>query len=84
MLAALKTVATAHSTTIAAIAVKWVLSQQNVGAVIFGSRDSSHLDSILPSALSMKLTEEDLSTIGAVLQARSYYHVHVLTRKCVA
>ncbi len=39
-----------------------------VGAVIYGGRDSSHLDGVLPMALQLTLSETDLAEIAAAIK----------------
>jgi len=57
-LAAFGQVARAHGTTIGAVALRWVLDQPSVAAVIVGSRNRSHLPGTL-DALRLSLTPEE-------------------------
>jgi aryl-alcohol dehydrogenase-like predicted oxidoreductase len=68
LLDALARIAARHDATIGTIAVRWVLDQPAVGAVIVGSRNVTHLDATL-RALSLTLAETDRAELAAVLDA---------------
>ena len=62
-----RTVADRHSTDIAAVATRWVLSRPAVPAVLIGARNASHVPE-LQRVFAFELTAEDLAGIYAVLQ----------------
>ena len=64
VLGSLASVARRHATTIAAVAVRWVLDRPGVAAAIVGARHGRHLESI-ESAMTVSLTDDDRSEIAA-------------------
>lgn len=65
LLAVLRDVGARHSTGIGPVAMRWVLDQPGVGAIIVGVRHGGHLASIA-SAIDLALTDEDRAEIAAV------------------
>lgn len=65
LLAAMKQVADKHGVTIGAVAIRWVLDQPGVAAVIVGARHPHHLVSTL-AAPSVALDAGDVARIAAV------------------
>ncbi len=66
LLAVLAQVASTHGVTIGAVAIRWVLEQSAVAAVIVGARNRAHLDRTL-AAMSFELTAHDHERIGDLL-----------------
>jgi len=66
LLVVLQAIARDHTATIGAVAIRWVLDQPAVAAVIVGARHAGHLDSTR-SALTLQLTDDDRAAIDAVL-----------------
>jgi len=66
LLAALAQIADCHSVSVGAVAIRWVLDQPGVHAVIVGARNRDHLPGML-NALSLRLDSNDLETIDGVL-----------------
>ncbi len=60
---ALRPIAAAHGTTVAAVALAWVLSQPGMSGAIVGASSAAQVDGWLPA----QLTEQDL---GAIARAR--------------
>lgn len=54
------------SVSIAMVAIQYVLSQNQVGGIIYGAHDGRHLQSTIAST-ALELSEEDLEEIAAVL-----------------
>nr|MCU0626439.1 aldo/keto reductase [Gemmatimonadaceae bacterium] len=69
LLDTLAAIATRHATTIGAVAIRWVLDQPGVGAVIAGARNTTHLPQTL-AAVALRFDDADRARINAVL-ARS-------------
>lgn len=69
LLATLKRVAERHGTDIASVASRYVLDRPQVGAVIVGARNRSHLASNL-GILALRLTHDDMAEISSVLASR--------------
>ena len=69
LLAALREIADRHGVTIANVAVRAMLDNPDVGAVILGARYAHHLPQNL-QALSFRLDEEDRARLDAVLAQR--------------
>jgi aryl-alcohol dehydrogenase-like predicted oxidoreductase len=69
LLAALRQVADRHEVTIANVAVRAMLDNPDVGAVILGARYAHHLPQNL-KALGFRLDEEDRARLDAVLSQR--------------
>jgi aryl-alcohol dehydrogenase-like predicted oxidoreductase len=67
LLGALRRIADKHHTTIAAVAMRYVLQKPQVAAVIVGARNSAHLASTT-AALNFALNDEDLMSIAAVTE----------------
>lgn len=67
LLAALKSVAREHETTIGAIAIAHVLDQKAVSAAIIGARSTAHLVPTLVAA-TLVLSDEQRAVIDAVLE----------------
>jgi len=65
---ALRPIAMAHSTTVAAIAVAWTLSWPQVTGAIVGARTPNQVDGWIGSA-AITLSEHDLSAIATALAA---------------
>jgi aryl-alcohol dehydrogenase-like predicted oxidoreductase len=63
VLAALGRVAARHRSTIAAVALRWVLDRRAVAATIVGTRQRGHFDTI-EAAFQLTLTERDRAEIG--------------------
>ncbi len=70
LLQALQTIATAHGTTIGAIAIRHVLDQPAVAAAIVGARSTAHLGPTL-AAVTLTLTADEHTLLDAVLAART-------------
>ncbi|HEX7137489.1 MAG TPA: aldo/keto reductase, partial [Vicinamibacterales bacterium] len=70
MLAALARIATRHHTTIASVAIRWVLDQPGVSGVIVGARHAHHLDQI-GQACALTLDDVDREAIARVQSASS-------------
>ena len=66
LLTTLSSIAVRHSVPIGAVAIRWVLDQPAVGAVIVGARSRVHLAHTL-AALTVNLTPSDLSEINQIL-----------------
>ena len=64
---ALRPIATRHGTTVAAVAIAWVIAWPGVTAAIVGARKPEQMDSWL-SAASLELTAEDLDEIAAAIE----------------
>jgi aryl-alcohol dehydrogenase-like predicted oxidoreductase len=69
LLAALRQVADRHEVTIANVAVRAMLDNPDVGAVILGARYAHHLPQNL-KVLGLRLDEEDRARLGSVLTQR--------------
>jgi aryl-alcohol dehydrogenase-like predicted oxidoreductase len=65
MLGTLQGIARKHASTIGSVALRWVLDQPRVAAVIAGARHAAHLAS-LGAVESLALDEEDRAAIAAV------------------
>jgi aryl-alcohol dehydrogenase-like predicted oxidoreductase len=65
---ALRPIAVAHSTTVAAIAVAWTLAWPQVTGAIVGARTAEQVDGWIDAA-TIKLSEGDLDAIAAGLIA---------------
>jgi aryl-alcohol dehydrogenase-like predicted oxidoreductase len=61
----LEVIAKAHDTTVAGVALAWVLAQPAVGSVIIGARRLSQLDDNLRAA-DVKLTEAEIGRLSAL------------------
>jgi aryl-alcohol dehydrogenase-like predicted oxidoreductase len=70
LLEVLARVGARHDATIGTIAVRWVLDQPAVGAVIVGARNRAHLDATL-RATSITLSDHDRAEIDAVLDVHA-------------
>lgn len=66
LLATLAAVAARHAVTVGTVAIRWVLDQPAVAAVIVGARHAGHLGDTC-AALALQLTDADRQSIGAVL-----------------
>lgn len=66
LLRTLSAIAARHQATIGAVAIRWVLDQQAVGAVIVGARDVQHLDATV-RATQFALTDTDRAEIATEL-----------------
>jgi aryl-alcohol dehydrogenase-like predicted oxidoreductase len=66
LLRACELVARRHAVRIGTVAIRWVLDQPGVAAVIVGARHARHLTATR-AALALQLTEDDRATLGAVL-----------------
>jgi aryl-alcohol dehydrogenase-like predicted oxidoreductase len=66
LLAAARKVATKHDTSVANVAVRWVLDQEAVAAAIVGARSAEHVASNLRT-FALTLDEEDRACLDAVL-----------------
>ncbi len=66
LLKTLSSIGVRHSVPMGAVAIRWVLDQPGVTAVIVGARSRTHLASTL-AALPLGLTRSDLSDIGEIL-----------------
>jgi aryl-alcohol dehydrogenase-like predicted oxidoreductase len=64
---ALRPIATAHSTTVAAVAVAWTLAWPQVTGAIVGARTSEQVDGWIDGAL-ITLSERDLDAIAAAVE----------------
>jgi aryl-alcohol dehydrogenase-like predicted oxidoreductase len=63
----LRPIAARHETSVASVAVAWVLSWQGVSGAIVGARSPEQVDGWIAAA-SLKLTTEDLDEIGAAIE----------------
>ena len=68
VLAALDEVAGAHHTTVAAVALAWLVAQPTVVAPIASARTTTQLADILPF-VELRLSKEELRKLGAVSEA---------------
>jgi aryl-alcohol dehydrogenase-like predicted oxidoreductase len=68
LLATLRSVADKHGTTLATIAMRYVLGRSQVGAVIVGARHARHLPDLL-RLFDFELDEEDLAAIQRAVDA---------------
>jgi aryl-alcohol dehydrogenase-like predicted oxidoreductase len=68
LLATLRSVADKHGTTLATIAMRYVLGKSQVGAVIVGARHARHLPDLL-RLFDFELDEEDLAAIQRAVDA---------------
>ncbi len=66
LLRLLSVVGAEHGVSIGSVAIRWVLDQPGVAAVIAGARNTSHLGSTL-AALTLELSSEAHARIGAFL-----------------
>jgi aryl-alcohol dehydrogenase-like predicted oxidoreductase len=62
---ALESVASAHSTTVAAVALAWLLAQPGVTAPIIGANTPAQLADLLPAS-HLRLTAEEAVRLDAV------------------
>ncbi|MDQ0041521.1 aldo/keto reductase [Variovorax boronicumulans] len=69
LLLQLRKVAERHGTSIATVAMRWVLQQPQVAGVIVGVRRGDHLADHL-KVLSLRLDAEDMATLDTVLSQR--------------
>ena len=67
VLEALDEVAAAHDTTVAAVALAWLLAQPRVVAPIASARTTGQLDQILPAA-ALELTPSELDRLSATMR----------------
>ncbi|MDX6210105.1 MAG: hypothetical protein QOE24_2496, partial [Frankiales bacterium] len=67
VLAALDEVAAAHDTTVAAVAIAWLLARPRVVAPIASARTLEQLEQILPAA-TLTLTPAEIDTLSATTQ----------------
>ncbi|GAB5413657.1 MAG: aldo/keto reductase [Congregibacter sp.] len=67
LLQLLKRIANKHNATIAAVASRWVLDRERVGAVIIGSRNATHLDRYA-EIFRLSLDERDRNDIEDIRQ----------------
>ena len=65
---ALRPIAARHGTTVAAVAVAWVVRWPGVSGAIVGARSPEQVDGWIESA-SLELTEEDLAKIAGAVRA---------------
>jgi aryl-alcohol dehydrogenase-like predicted oxidoreductase len=65
---ALKPIAARHDTSVAAVAIAWVLSWKGVTGAIVGARSPAQIDGWLDAA-TLVLTGEDLGEIAAAIKA---------------
>jgi aryl-alcohol dehydrogenase-like predicted oxidoreductase len=68
VLAALDEVAGAHHTTVAAVALAWLLAQPTVVAPIASARTAAQLADILPF-VELRLSKEELRKLSAASEA---------------
>ena len=61
---ALDAVATAHQTTMAAVAVAWLLAKPAIAAPIVGANSPQQLADILPAA-DLRLTADEIAALDA-------------------
>jgi aryl-alcohol dehydrogenase-like predicted oxidoreductase len=59
-------IADGHAATIAAVATRWVLDRDPVGAVMIGARSDAHLDDTL-RVFGLRLDDQDRDRIERVL-----------------
>jgi aryl-alcohol dehydrogenase-like predicted oxidoreductase len=69
VLAALDEVAAAHRTTVAAVALAWLLTRPRVAAPIASARTVEQLGEILPAA-TLELTHEEAGRLSAAVRSR--------------
>jgi aryl-alcohol dehydrogenase (NADP+) len=67
VLEALDEVAAAHETTVAAVALAWLLAQPRVDAPIASGRTTEQLEQILPAA-TLKLTAAEVDSLSATMR----------------
>ena len=67
VLEALDEVAAAHQTTVAAVALAWLLAQPRIVAPIASARTTEQLEQILPAA-TLKLTPAEVDRLSATTQ----------------
>ena len=68
VLAALDEIATAHDTTVAAVALAWLLARPRVIAPIASARTTKQLEQLLPAA-TLTLTTADIARLSATTQS---------------
>jgi aryl-alcohol dehydrogenase-like predicted oxidoreductase len=69
VLGALDEVAAAHDTTIAAVAIAWLLAQPRVVSAIASARNTEQLEQILPAA-TLELAREEVERLSATTAAQ--------------
>jgi len=69
VLAALDEVAAAHDTTVAAVAIAWLLARPRVVAPIASARTTEQLEQILPAA-TLRLTSSEIDRLSATAEKR--------------
>jgi len=69
VLAALDEVAAAHDTTVAAVAIAWLLARPRVVAPIASARTTEQLEQILPAA-TLRLTSSEIDRLSATTEKR--------------
>jgi aryl-alcohol dehydrogenase-like predicted oxidoreductase len=62
---ALEAIAQAHSTTLAAVALAWLLAQPSITAPILGANNPQQLADLLPAA-ELRLTPDEIASLDAV------------------
>jgi aryl-alcohol dehydrogenase (NADP+) len=67
VLAALDEIATAHDTTMAAVAIAWLLARPRVVAPIASARSTDQLEQILPAA-TLRLTSAEIDRLSATTE----------------
>lgn len=75
----LETIAVAHDTTVASVALAWVLARQSVSSVIIGARKLSQLDDNL-RAVDVQLTADELAHLDALTKPRFGFPHNMLER----
>jgi aryl-alcohol dehydrogenase-like predicted oxidoreductase len=70
VLEALDEVAAAHDTTVAAVALAWLVAQPSVVAPIASARTTEQLEQILPAA-TLELTEDELARLSEVTTSQA-------------
>jgi aryl-alcohol dehydrogenase-like predicted oxidoreductase len=75
----MREIAKAHDTTVAGIAIAWILHKPFVSTVIIGAKNNEQLDANL-AATGIKLTKEDMAKLDKVSELPSEYPGWMVTR----
>lgn len=75
----MREIAKAHKTTVAAVAIAWILHKPFVSTVIIGAKNNEQLDANL-AATAVKLTAEDMAKLDKVSELPSEYPGWMVTR----
>jgi aryl-alcohol dehydrogenase-like predicted oxidoreductase len=76
----MQTVADAHGTSVARVALAWLLTKKGVMSVIIGAKTNEQLTDNL-EAVNLKLTAEDLAALDKVSALRPEYPGWMIARQ---